>query len=187
MDEAAALFRPFKFAFAMDNSAKEGALSEKLANAYFGQSIPLFYGGVDIPTELNQRAFVYCNISYDSSWEAPVWKKMSEKTGWISAYGQMSHDEMVRADEEHNLTAVRLEHLLTVKEMVSSAMPCVRQIMQVLHIMLYSIHMRMPHSSTRKLTCTYMPPRSLHTHALPRSLHTHTHCLAATFLSARSG
>jgi hypothetical protein len=59
MDEAAALFQPFKFAFAMDNSALQGALSEKLANAYFGQSIPMFYGGVDIPDALNQKVVLH--------------------------------------------------------------------------------------------------------------------------------
>ena len=61
------------------------------------------------------QAFVYCNISYDRTWEEPAWRKMNKRAGWISPHGSMSHDEMVRADEEHNLTSVRVENLLTVK------------------------------------------------------------------------
>ena len=131
MDEAAALFRPFKFAFAMDNSEAKGAMSEKLMNAYFGDSIPIFFGGVDIPDMLNQKAFVYCNITYEHRWEDSMWKMMNKKTGWISPHGAMSHDEMVRANEEHNLTMVRVEHLLKVKEMRDSAMPCIKRIMEL--------------------------------------------------------
>ena len=60
-----------------------------------------------------------------------MWKMMNKKTGWISPHGAMSHDEMVRANDEHNLTMVRVEHLLKVKEMRDSAMPCIKRIMEL--------------------------------------------------------
>jgi hypothetical protein len=111
MDEAAAIFRPYKFGFAMDNSAVPGALSEKLVNAYFAPSIPIFYGGSDIVGHLNKEAIVHCNISYKAEWETPVWRAAHAKADWFPLSGKFNYEQYQRAEKELSITDMRVANL----------------------------------------------------------------------------
>jgi hypothetical protein len=126
MDEAAAIFQPYKFGFGMDNSAVPGALSEKLVNAYFAPSIPIFYGGVDIAQHLNKNAFVYCNITYRQEWEKPVWRAAHAKADWFPLSGQFSYEVYQRAEKEMKITDMRVANLKPLLK--KGAQPCIDQV-----------------------------------------------------------
>jgi hypothetical protein len=118
------MFRPFKFSFAMDNSAKPGAVSEKLINSYLSESIPIFFGGVDIPDQLNRKAFVYCNLTYSEKWEDEFRHALAAKMGL--AFHETPAPEI---DQKYNYTARRIENLMP--NLRPSAMPCIQQIMDL--------------------------------------------------------
>ncbi len=126
MDEAAAIFRPYKFAFAMDNSVTPGAVSEKLVNAYLAPSVPIFYGGIDIAQHLNRDAFIYCNISYRPEWERPVWRAAHKKANWFPLSGKFNYDQYLRAEKEFRITDMRVENLKP--RLLKDAQPCITQI-----------------------------------------------------------
>ena len=118
------MFRPFKFSFAMDNSAKPGAVSEKLVNSYLSQSIPIFFGGVDIPNQLNQKAFVHCNITYLEGWETDFLQQMRTEMGHNTDRETSAEDEI-----KYNYTRRRMDNLLPYIR--PSSMPCIEQIMEL--------------------------------------------------------
>jgi Glycosyltransferase family 10 (fucosyltransferase) C-term len=59
----AVLFRRYRFALVMENSAREGYVTEKLVNAYLAGVVPIYFGTTEVFRLFNPRAFVFYNVS----------------------------------------------------------------------------------------------------------------------------
>ena len=52
--------RDYKFVMSMENWSSPGYFTEKLFNAYLGETIPIYWGAPDIDEFVNTDAFVWC-------------------------------------------------------------------------------------------------------------------------------
>jgi Glycosyltransferase family 10 (fucosyltransferase) C-term len=57
------LFRRYRFALVMENSARAGYVTEKLVNAYLAGVVPIYFGTTEVFNLFNPRAFVFYNVS----------------------------------------------------------------------------------------------------------------------------
>jgi Glycosyltransferase family 10 (fucosyltransferase) C-term len=57
------LFRRYRFALVMENSAREGYVTEKLVNAFVAGAVPIYFGTTEVFSLFNPRAFVFYNVS----------------------------------------------------------------------------------------------------------------------------
>lgn len=62
LHEAIEIYRPFKFVIAFENTQEEGYITEKLTNAFFAHSIPIYWGAPDVAEYFNPRAMINCNL-----------------------------------------------------------------------------------------------------------------------------
>jgi len=56
------VYRDYKFALVMENTYREGYLTEKLFAAFLGGAIPIWYGGRDALEIFNENAMVYYDV-----------------------------------------------------------------------------------------------------------------------------
>eukprot|EP01084_Bolivina_argentea_P082015 148516_1 len=71
--------KPYKFAITMENTLRAGYMSEKIFNAIFADTIPIYFGLPDIDIyNINLNRFVYCNISQNKILQM---RKMQSKHG----------------------------------------------------------------------------------------------------------
>lgn len=56
------IFTKYRFSLCMENSNKSGYITEKILNAFFSGSIPVYYGTNEIFNIFNRRAFIYYDI-----------------------------------------------------------------------------------------------------------------------------
>lgn len=52
--------RDYKFTIACENSTQKGYITEKIVEAWASGTIPIYWGGVDIADEFNEKAFINC-------------------------------------------------------------------------------------------------------------------------------
>jgi Glycosyltransferase family 10 (fucosyltransferase) C-term len=57
------LFRRYRFALVMENSARDGYVTEKLVNAFVAGAVPIYFGTTEVFNLFNPRAFVFYNVS----------------------------------------------------------------------------------------------------------------------------
>lgn len=67
--------RNYKFSMAFENSSSNGYTTEKIMEAFAGETIPIYWGSPDIAKEFNPKSFINCH-DYDSYEE--VLKKIKE-------------------------------------------------------------------------------------------------------------
>lgn len=60
----------YRFAVAFENSRRTHYLTEKLANAYAGGTVPLYWGASQAPAWLNPQAFLQLEDDSDAGMEA---------------------------------------------------------------------------------------------------------------------
>ena len=133
-------------------------MSEKLVNAYLGESgmlprrpappphacrkltvrccasVPIFFGGVDIPDQLNQKAFVYCNITYDYEWELPTIAELQklypdELEFKTTVFGSIEYETYSQYEQKMNITDFRVARLLP--KFRKQAQPCLDRIIEL--------------------------------------------------------
>ena len=76
-DGAVGIALKYKFQIAFENSRTKGYMTEKLMNAYYGHTIPIYFGDDMAASYLNEKRFINCNISDD---DAENIKKVPGKT-----------------------------------------------------------------------------------------------------------
>ena len=53
--------RDYKFTMCFENSSARGYTTEKIVEAFAGQTVPIYWGNPDISTEFNPKAFINCH------------------------------------------------------------------------------------------------------------------------------
>ena len=71
-DVNVAWYLPYKFSFAMENSAGPGYITEKIVSSYLANTIPIYWGAPDVASYLNPNAFIYCMPEDDHSFSACI-------------------------------------------------------------------------------------------------------------------
>lgn len=66
-DGVVTIARNFKFLIAMENSRINGYNTEKLFNAFYAQSIPIYFGDPTITEFINSKSFINCEITDEMS------------------------------------------------------------------------------------------------------------------------
>ena len=59
MDEAVAVFEPFKFVMSFENANVSGYVTEKIVNAYLARAVPIYWGSPDVFKIFNAASFLY--------------------------------------------------------------------------------------------------------------------------------
>lgn len=54
-----------KFTLCFESTKHEGFITEKITDAFFADTIPIYYGSSDIKSIFNEEAFIYCGSSED--------------------------------------------------------------------------------------------------------------------------
>eukprot|EP01083_Nonionella_stella_P176743 619226_1 len=74
-DGAVEMALKYKFMIAMENSRTKGYMTEKLLNAFYGYTIPIYFGDDMADTYFNEKRFINCNVSDEDA------QKLSRLTG----------------------------------------------------------------------------------------------------------
>jgi len=69
----------FKFSLVFENDVKLGYLTEKMFNAYFGRSIPIYWGAPDVDEIINAERILHLKVSRKDITKA--WKIYEQKRG----------------------------------------------------------------------------------------------------------
>jgi len=59
------IFHQYKFVFVCENSIRDGYITEKIFNAFFSRTIPIYFGPSNIYRFFNKNSFVYIENPYD--------------------------------------------------------------------------------------------------------------------------
>ena len=81
--------KDYKFTIAFENSNSDGYTSEKLPDAFFAHTVPIYFGNPNIGLEYNKKAFIHAN-DYDSLED--VVKKVIELDNDDDAYMAMLNE-----------------------------------------------------------------------------------------------
>lgn len=83
----------YKFTIAVENSASNGYVTEKIAHAFMAHTIPIYWGAPDICKDFNPKAFINCRdyVNLDE-----VVKKVVELDNNDEAYMEMLYEPPMR-------------------------------------------------------------------------------------------
>merc|ERR550537_96933 len=87
MDEAVAVFKPFKFVMSFENANVSGYVTEKIVNAYLARAVPIYWGSPDVFKIFNAASFLY----------VPDFASMEEVAQRVETMSQADYEAMQQA------------------------------------------------------------------------------------------